>query len=55
MKLITYQSPNGQRVYLCRRHKDVVTRDSHGAEHCTVHRGLTNIRDGRCLVCAKAR
>ena len=50
MKLITFQSPNGEKVYRCRRHRRTVTRDSQGQEHCSVSEGLTEI-DARCVVC----
>ena len=51
MKLITYQSPNGKRVYICEKHKNVTTRDSTGQEHCQVHRGLTDLPDHTCHIC----
>ncbi len=49
-QVITFQSPGGARISLCSDHKDVVTRDREGREHCQVHEGL---HPGTCDLCDK--
>jgi len=46
--VITYQSPNGFAISLCKAHDTQAIRDPHGAEYCTVSHGR---HAGYCDLC----
>ena len=54
MQVVTYQSPSGQTIDICRDCEQELTaraswpRDDRGQEYCSVSRGL---HDGTCHVC----
>lgn len=47
-QVITFQSTTGARIRLCVKHRDAVTRDRTGQEHCQVYEGM---HAGICDLC----